>query len=223
MADLLAWDPRIAPRDISFNLRGQTVRGPATLTGQSQVAAIDAGYWEAFLSRIDAAGPTNVLAYRSMRAKMGGGANHALVPCFDPDQAPWPVAGGPAANRIIVPWSGPTYFTGGVGFGELAIKVALASALAVGSTVIDVTVTTAGTIYPGMRFSIVDRLYEIVEKITSTKWRIGPAARAVAAVGTSLNFDRPVCRMQLADEMSGDLSLQYGRIGAPDMRFVEAP
>lgn len=216
------WDYRLAPKAVAFNLRGQSISGPPSLSGRSQIWGYDEGFWEARLVGVNAAGPERVNAYRAMVAKCAGGSVAVRVPVFDLDQAPWPLPGGAAANLIEDgEFDDGTLFDDGTGFFEYAIEVEMAAPAEAGASQIHVTVTTAGTISEGMFFSIDDRLHRIREKLSDTSWLIVPKLREDVAQGTLLNFDRPVCRMRLANENSADLTLDFGRNGFPDMHFIE--
>lgn len=219
-----AWPRDLSPRIPAFNKRGMTIGGPATLSGPGGVGSYDSGYWVARLSAINAGGPVNVNAYRALLAKLAGGANQVLVPVFDRPNAPWPNPGGPSANIAAdQPWDDGFYFDDGRGWYEPAIEVSIAAATAIGATNISVTKTTIGTVRGGEFFSIGDWLYSLVAQLDDGTWWIAPGLVVATAIGDELNFDDPVCLMQLDMESSGDLALERGIYGFPDIDLVQAP
>lgn len=216
------WPGSFHPRGVSFKRRGVSVAGQPSMTGRMQVGQLDAGYWVASYSRLNVGGAAPVKAYRAFMGRMEGGAHSVLVPVYDDAQAPWPLAGGSAANlNTDEPFDDGLFFDDGTGFFDPSILVTLSAAAALRATAIDVTVGTAGTISGGEYFSIGDRLHVITDVISSTRWAIWPPLREAAAVGAELNFDRPICRMTLVDEATGDLTLERGLYGYPDLEFVE--
>lgn len=222
---VVEWPRELAPRAVSFNLRGEVSRGGVSLTNRTQVAVIDAGYWVAEYSAVPVETPERVKLYRRVRAKMRGGGGLVAVPVFDQENAPWPVEGI---------WSAPstgftdgTQFSDGFGFFEPAIQVTASADAAIRATTITAEVAAAGEIVGGEYFSVRDRLYQIEEvldvAVTSSEqtWLIKPGLRAAIADGDDLNFDRPTCLMQLAEPGADDLDLEVGRYGFPDLSFVE--
>lgn len=208
-----------APKAISFELRGQTIGGPVSITGRTQVASVGAPYWIATLDGVTAGGAAAVLAYRRLRANMAGGGGAIAVPVFDIYQAPWPVAGVYSAAETK--FSDGTEFSDGTGFYTPVIKITVGAAAAAGATSISVTTTTAGTVYGGEYFSINARLYQITKVEDDGAWTITPPLREAITTADRIDMDRPGCIMRLADEGAADLSLTMGRYGFPSLNFVE--
>lgn len=221
------WDPALAPRGVSFNLRGMSIGGPPTLTGRNQVGQLDAGYWTASYTKIPVGPSAVVQAFRALRAKMEGGAHQILVPVFDDAQVPYALAGGKIVNaNPEQPYSDGTLHTDGHGFYLPAIIVSTSADAALRATSISATVTTAGTISAGTYFSIGDRLYLIKEVLSSSggarTWSISPPLREAVPSGTPINFEAPICRMRLLSESEMDLVLERGLYGFSDINFIEA-
>lgn len=222
------WPSVLGPRGVAFNKRGQTVAGPPSLTGRTQVASLDAGYWVAGYRGVNAGGASRVRAYRALTALLEGGAHQIRVPVFDVAQAPWPLdsAGNPITSVSQVAHSDDALFSDLTGYAQSSIDAYLTSAAALRATSVAVAFRNAGTRGGGEYFSIGDRLYLVravladdgAGNLTLAIW---PPLREAAASGAVLNFDRPVCRMRLASESSADLDLDWGRFGFPDMAFVE--
>lgn len=225
---IYAWDPLLAPRGVNFSRRGMTVGGPPTLTGRNQVAQGDAGYWVASFTRVVAGPAATVLAFEALKAKLEGGAHQVQVPTYEDDRAPWPASGGRAANAYAEqPYSDGTYHTDGHGFYRPSIIVLSSSDAALRATSISFTITTAGTIRAGNKFSIFDRLYVLKELLSSSgsnrTYSISPPLREAVPSGTRLNFENPICRMRLVSEAEMDLTLERGIYGFSDITFIEVP
>lgn len=207
------------PKSVSFELRGQTVAGPVSLTGRTQVAMLGYPYWVATLEGLTAGGPAAVLAYRRLRGLMAGGAGAIAVPVFDVYQAPWPVAG--VYSAAATKFSDGTGFSDGTAFYTPVIKIMVGAAASAGATSISVSVTTAGTRYGGEYFSINARLYQIVRVEDDGTWTITPPLREDITTADRIDMDRPVSIMRLVDEGAADLNLAMGRYGFPAANFVE--
>ena len=209
---------------IAFNPRGMSVAGSPTMGGITPVTEYDSGYWMASVQLAAMDAGAQVKAFRALRAQLGGGANPLLVPASDEGQTPWPLPGGAEANlNDGIPFSDGTFFVGGVGFFSPSIKVTLAADAALRATAITPTVTTAGDIAGGEYFSIGERLYLLRQVLDNGDWAIWPPLREAVAAGTRLNFDKPVCRMQLTGDSAMDLML--GRLwkgATPSIDLVEA-
>lgn len=229
MVNLLRWPAllRGAP-GVAFNKRGMTIGGSVSLSGLTQVAAYDAGYWIATIPIATLEQGDDILAFRALRAEMAGGAHHVLVPAFDQGQAPWPAAGGQAANENDPQtWSDGALFSDGSGWYDPAIRIYVAADAALRATEITVDVVAAGTLKPGMYFSLVGGgMHEIVRVVATNgserTLSISPPLRAPTYAGRRAEFERPVCRMRLMSEAEADLILGRLWTAQPSMAFVEA-
>jgi hypothetical protein len=223
MLDVLAWPPEIAPRAVTLRPRSAAVVGPPTLSGRTQVAQSDAGYWELVVSGMPVGGAADVATYRAFLTSMEGGARGAYVPVWDYDQAPWPSAGGLSGNtNADKGFTGGFFFTGGYGFYNPAIKVYLNGAHSLRATSVTVTVTAAGTIRRGQVFSLVGGgLHVIREKTSTTVWSIWPPLRRDYPTGMALEFGKPTLKAIMASTADGDLGLNFGRYGSADITFRE--
>jgi hypothetical protein len=222
--DVLNWPGSIAPRSVTLRMAGQAITGPVSVTGRTQVLQSDAGYWEIVASGLPLGGATDTAAWRAFLAAMEGGARAAYVPAWDYDQAPWVNPGGRSANtNADKTFTAGFTFTGGYGFYNPSIRVYLNGAHAIRSTLISVTVTAAGTVRPGMVFSLLsDRLHVIREKVTATSWSIWPPLRRAYPDAVRCEFARATLKAILAAPPEGELALRYGRYGEPSATFREA-
>lgn len=165
-----------------------------------------------------------VLAWRWMKA--GGRAAVILVPACD-GRGPARRAGIAGQNGFI-PFSDGAGFSDGTGFSQGMSGATLAAPAAMNATQIQISLGTGLQLLPGMRFSMPGgRLHEIADLIEwdgANLWtvQIGPWTAADWPAGTDLEFDKPVCRMRLASDDSGALSLSMNRFATPTIEFVEA-
>lgn len=221
------WPRNMVPQVPAFNPRGMVVGGPPSLTGRTMVGSVDAGYWTASLRSVVVTKKDQIKAFRALRALLEGGAHHIRVPAFDCYIAPWPVGvDGKAVAKV-----GPVSFSDGAGFSDSStfyqpsIAAVVVGDTALRSTRITVDFLNAGCIEGGEYFSIGDRLYTIkaviAENDTERTLAIWPPLREAVCEGAPVEFDRPVCRMRLADEAAMDIALEFGRRAFPDLAFVE--
>lgn len=230
MADLF-WPPALRYSAAMFQLVGTSRSGGQSLNGQEQVVASPAGRWRATLSIpvMDRRhGPADrqdaVLAFRHVVRR--GRAATILVPIRD--------GRGPGHRAGIVPCNGAVphadeaLFSGGAGYGQSFSGATLSSDAAVNATQLGIALGAGLELIPGMRFSMPDgRLHEIDDVLYvdgAGVWvvRVAPWLRAEYQAGTELNFDSPVCRMRLASDDAGALTLNLNKFGTPTIDLVEA-
>lgn len=230
MATVVDWPTCLKPTTPSFSSRGMTISGPPSLTGRTQVVALDAGYWTARLSGIPLHTPDRIRAYRALIAKLEGGAIAVRVPAFDKGRAPWPLDGMGAQIRSSPPvyHSNGAGYANGVGHRGRVIAAVAASAAAMRSTSIVIDFLYSGEVRGGELFSLGaarDRLHVIsavtAESGTTKTVSIWPPLRETLDAGADIEFDRPVCRMRLADEAQGDFALNANRRGTGELSFIE--
>ncbi len=218
------WPSTLPPRSGGFFRRGMTIAGQPSITGLAQVGQVDAGFWTARYSALPLASPAVVRAYRALAARLEGGGNLCRVPVFDRAQQPWATPGVESTTKTD--YTDGTQFTDGTGFHEPTIRITLQAAVARGVTQIVATIDNAGTIEGGEYFTLGERLHIIREVLSVSgadeTWWIWPKLRQAYPAGTFLNFDTPTCLMRQEAETDGDLMLEFGSRGFPNMAFVEA-
>jgi hypothetical protein len=221
----LDWPLGLYPRSAAFGARGRIVSGPPSLTGRSQVDAVDAGYWTAMLRGFPVH-KANQRLWRALIARLEAGAAEIRVPVFELAQ-PWPLGpdGEPVTETADVMFDDGASFDDGVGFWQPVIAAVTVGAAALRATSLTIDFLYAGEVTGGEYFSAGDRLHVIrsimAESGTQKTVTIWPPLREAVAAGTELNFDAPVCRMRLADEAAGDLDMEFGIVAFPDLSFVE--
>ena len=224
MADLIV-SPFLGVQSIGWMLRNASRSGGVGLTGQEQVIVSPTGRWTAtavfnvFSGLEDPA----ALAYRSL-IRRGRGAI-VIVPETD-TRGPLQWAGIKIPRRGVRHSDGAT-FSDGSGYGQDYTGATLAAAATMNATQIQIRLGGGLILIPGMRFSTPDdRLHEIDEVVAQDGeiWtvRILPWLRADYAAGTVLNFDAPRCRMRLASDDTGGISISQRSLSTPTIEFVEA-
>lgn len=212
----------LGERAINFSPRGMTVAGPMTLTGQNQVASLDAGYWVATYELATIGTPDQIRMFRALRAQLEGGAHQVRVPVCDEDQAPW--ASAIATDPLTATYDDNVGHDDDTPFAQPNIAVTGAAAAA-RATQLTVTLLAGAALAAGEYFSLGDRLYVIREVLAVSgaiyTLAIWPPLREPLAVGGELNFDAPVCRMRLATEAEMDLALGRLWLASPSANFVE--
>lgn len=224
------WPPALRFSEVMLELRGLTRTGGQTFSGIEQVVGSPAARWVGTMTVPIAdrryGRPEHqdaVLAWRWMKA--GGRASTILVPAKD--------GRGPAHRARIVPCGyavshdDGAMFSDGSGFGQTFTGATLAEAASMNATQIRINLPAGLELLPGMRFSMPGgRLHEIVDLIdqAGTIWTVqaGPWTWAAWPAGTPLEFDQPLCRMRLASDEAGSLSLSLNRFSTPTIEFVEA-
>lgn len=219
------WPNKLNAAGIEFDLLGQTVPGPVTLMQTRAVGSFDGGYWIATLADVPVVKRQRILQFRTLRALLQGGAHQVRVPVCDKVNAPYPASEGGS----VATFSDTATFSDGSKFAQSVIVVEVATAAAVRSTRLEITLIAADTPLSGMYFSVGDHLYQIAavldEELASgvdVAWQIVPPLREAVAAGDHVEFENPVCRMTLLNEQQMNLMTQQGRAGVATMMFVES-
>lgn len=225
------WPPALRFSEVMLELRSLTRSGGQSISGSEQVVASPAARWVGTMTVPIADrryGPKElqdaVLAWRWLKA--GGRASVILVPAKD-GRGPAHRAGIVYRGARGVPHSDGATFSDGAGYGQNYSGATLAEAVAMNATQIRINLPASLKLLPGMRFSLPGgRLHEIADLVdrVGTIWtvKIGPWTVAAWPAGTALEFERPVCRMRMASDETGALSLSLNRFATPTIEFVEA-
>lgn len=220
----------LKPQSVSAPfLAPRTLAGSASLNGQTQVSATDAGVWVFELNNIPIFDRNKVLCWRAIEGLLEGRLNPINVPLYsyELDYAPYATDLDYASLLLPVPHSDDAYFsdTGGYIGGIADIKTTTSAALRAVS--LTVSVTYAPTLQSGMIFSIDhpikgSRWYKVRTYDSDTGiMTFRPPLREAVAADTFLEFDRPICRMRLTDDNAMMLPLQAPAYGFTSLSFVE--
>ncbi|HEV2557965.1 MAG TPA: hypothetical protein VGU45_05005 [Microvirga sp.] len=221
----LPWPLKLVPRASMFHPETVSRSGGLSLTGREQITASGAGRWRARLD-LDLRKEEAVLSLRALVAQLEGRAGTVLVPKWEM-YAP-KAANGRRFNQITAaPYDGGVlnFDLSGWGQGEMT-HAELAAPAARGATQISVTMLDGAGPRPGQYFGIGGRLYLVaarwrVTEDSPVQIRFWPRFREAATTGERVILDRPVCLMRLADDASGELTLELLRWGSTSLDFVE--
>ena len=223
---MLIWPSNIKPTSYSLGLENQSVSGGRTLSGLERVRQSDAGFWRLSLS-FEVFQSVEILTWRAVLAQLSGRARTILIPICDCGRTP---AALPDFRLVTVdvPHSDSAPFSDGSLYANLGVDVRTAAAVASRATAMDLEVLTTGAteFWPGMYFSIDDRLY-IVDTVGERVDEIQPITflpplRAAAPAGTQVLFDGARGTFRLAEDMGGVAPLEYHRRSSVTVSFVEA-
>lgn len=225
MTIVINW-PRtlFVPRECNPDIEPQGVAGPPSLSGSRQTVSSPAAAWRIRYVGVNVHRPRLVLLWRAHAARIEGRTARIVLPVHDRRELrPFP-GDGPVGPQ---PHSDGTWFSDGSGYDQASIEVRLAAVLSLRATTASVIAHRAGSILPGMHFSIGERLYRVTAVTPGDGLAVSieflPPAREPAIVGAALEFERPVCRVRLAVENGMSLALAVGRHGMASVDFIEDP
>ncbi len=120
-----------------------------------------------------------------------------------------------------------TSFDDGTGYDQRFAGASLSAGAAVNATTLQIRLGSGLILIEGMRFSTPDdRMHEIDEVVSRSGdvWtvRILPWLRAAYPADTALNFEAPRCRMRLATEETGALTIAQRALSNPTLDLTEA-
>ncbi len=151
-----------------------------------------------------------------------------LVPTYDTDTNPWPLANGApfTAYPDGVPHSDDTLFSDDTGYAQPVIVATVDADVALGANSMVIDLVQGSALEPGQHYSVGVRLFRI-KRITAvagslytvTVW---PPTREAITAGAIAEFDRPICKCRLATdgEMQSGKDDYAGRTLAT-VNFVE--
>lgn len=224
MPDLII-SPYLGVQSIGWMLRSTSRSGGVSLSAQEQVIVAPNGRWSATVVFNVFSGIEDpaALAYRSL-IRRGRGAI-VIVPETD-TRGPLQWAGIEIPRRGVLHSDGSS-FSDGAGYGQNYTGATLAAAATMNATLIQIRLGGGLILIPGMRFSTPDdRMHEIDDVVAQDGdiWtvRVLPWLRADYDAGTALNFDAPRCRMRLASDDTGGISISQRSLSTPTIDFSEA-
>lgn len=222
----IAWPLQLRVRSSSFHPDVPSRSGGLSITGFEQVTVSNAGRWRASVT-LPLHREHQVLAYRALISQMQGRVGTILVPHFQAYR-PRDINGRKFSTSRAASYgeNGSNFDLSGWGQEEYT-HATLEIGAALGATQISLNLVSGEGPQPGHYFGIGERLYLAhavwQETPTSpTQVRFWPRLREPATAGTRVILDRPVCRMRLADDGSGEVSFDLARFGDATLSFVEA-
>lgn len=236
--------PRLLLREKShsWNLAGVASTPGDTANSVSVLTRSDGGgFWKCSMQDVSLSGGLSAsqgrqrqristLLWRAVRQICNGGVTPIIVWRNDTLFRPWP-SGVSQSIGIDIAHSDDTLFDDGTGYYQPTIDIE-AAATALRATSMDITINNAGALIGGESFSIEHetmdwRVYEIatidMTSDTTATITFNPPLREAIEAGTTLEFDRPRCKMRLANPGSMDLSVVPWTFNSASVEFVEAP
>lgn len=230
-----SWLPAIFPRAAMFMPENQSRSGGPSISGAEQIVVSPTARWRARLSA-PIVTENSVLSWRAFIAGMGGKAGTVLVPKFE-HYGPRDANGKRLNELASAPYGGVEglFDEGGLNFDlsgwqqdDSTVYATLNADAAINSTeiVVDFAEGIDG-IRPGQYFGIGNRLY-LAHSVWQedvggpTHIRFTPWLRAAASAGDTVIIDKPVCLMRFAQDVTGELELDFGRWGSGALDLVEA-
>lgn len=229
---MLTWPVAIlTPRDIEVTLFPLNVSGGRSMAGFEQVLASDAGFWSIVYGSIPINTPAEVAKWREWQGITAGRAFKFFVPILPAWQSKDTVAviGHGTGLVFDIPFSDESLFDDDSGFSQITDDPYTGD-FAAHSTVIDMKVTAGSAPTAGVYFTLLDRLYLIMEVLEGEavsggvvyRMAITPPLRTDVEEDEEVNFATPytICRLLKDDGMSASFSL--ARYADPTVEFVEA-
>jgi hypothetical protein len=222
----IVWPSSLLQSDtVMFARRSMSRSGGQTISGIDQIVSSSTDFWEAQI-RVKIRRDYQRLAFRALMARSNGRASHWLIPvcaesadigAFDQGfSSGFQVIG---SDRIVNATTASVLTAAAAGSRSLVIRMVSNDQFPVS----------------GQYFSIGSRLYLIgdVSVVTAgvnynftITFSPGLRAAAIPQPGpspTSLDFLNPKCRMRLAQDNMGDMSLEMLRFSDVQLGFVEIP
>lgn len=200
-----------------------TRSGGRTLGGVKPSYRTDLGYWSIELNSVPLVTTAQKRTWDAIETLLSGTSGRIAVPAWAMDSAPY--ASGQEEALSYVTHSDGTTFSDGSRYEQNAISVVSVGVTAVGATEISMRIINAAADLSGVRFSYNHALYKTgqVVSIDGDIWtmRITPSVRELIPSGAELEFDRPTCVCNLAEETGMKRAINSNRIEIVSVSFVE--
>lgn len=219
------WPSTLPPRNVMFDVAGQSESGGVSSAGFEQVIIGSAGRLIAQLE-IFVGTQTQLLAARAMKAHMRGRANTILIGPYDRRNSPAGVA-GENPGPFSVPHSDDAFFSDGAGYDQIVVPAHVGSAAALGDAEIIVVMEAGHAPQPGQWFGLKGKelyLIDTAEEESDGIWRMSfePTLRRDATAGEAVEFDNPLCEMRATGDSVARLALDVVQMAAQNLELVEA-
>lgn len=210
------WDP---------HLRNQSASGGRSPTGRSQSVFGDGGFWMVRISGIKVTDRAAAAAYRALIARLRAGED-ILLPVRDLYQP----AGSRLVDAAVTLAADAVLRSTQIAVNVAGVDVVAGHHLTIGDRLYLVTEIVSGPAQPALLNQLVsdspwsDALpwTDAVAGSSSYVMKILPPLRADLGAGEPARFRDLLVRCKLADPANGDLDLDLGRFGAPELTFIES-
>lgn len=220
----MMWPTQVLwPSGVSLDLASRSLAAPASVSGASQVVASDAGIWKLTFRDLSIATDTQLACFRGIAGLLEGRLNPIVVPLFPHERRLQPVLD--AGFIAEVPHEDDTLFDDGTGYVGSTTSMHFAADVGVRAVSATVMIDYGGTLQPGQRFSVGERLYRLHTVVYSSDSKASvtfrPPLREAVKSGTYLEFDEPKIRVRLATDGEMDLPLDHNVTGVISINFIE--
>ncbi|RWC47954.1 MAG: hypothetical protein EOS55_13900 [Mesorhizobium sp.] len=209
----------IAPNPSAFS-RG----GGRSLGGIERKTRTDRGFWKITLTNIPVFSTAQRRTWSAIRTSLAGAAGLIAVPVWSYGTAPY--VSGEREPSVLTPHDDDTPFDDDTLYEQGAILITMASAVAIGATVVQLRIVEAAPNLVGIRFSYQHALYETgpALNIVGDVWTVPvfPMIRAPIPAGAELECDMPTCLVHLADDNAMDLEFNVEELSRASVSFIEA-
>lgn len=224
---LIVWDTSILPpQSVGFEQDITSRSGGQSVLGNEQVVASSAGRWRAtYTVRINSI--KHRLTYRGWKAAANGRAGTWLIPTCSGFQLLAGAGGEFSLSDIFAP---ANVFNDVDSSFPIAANAALATAVgAKGARSLAISMSDQTPPVAGLYFSTgsgdTKSLYLIssVMRTGTNAYTLAfwPGLRQAVAIGDAIDFATPACRMRLAADNTGAMSLDLLRFATVTLEFVE--
>jgi len=221
---ILVWPYKLLkPSECRAHPNPFTRSGGRTLGGLKPSTRTDLGPWRIDLTGVAIHTVQQRRAWDAIDTYLGGTSGHVAVPAWAMDSAPY--ASGGEEALVEVPHNDETTFSDGAEYQQNAISVVSQGVTALGATVMSMRIINGAEDLSGVRFSYRHALYKTGEvlSIDGDVWtvRITPTVRETIPAGADLEFDRPTCLCNLAEDTGMQRAINADRFEQINVSFVE--
>jgi len=200
-------------------LEGQSLQIERSINGTETIIPTLTGHWRIDVSCV-MVGEDAELEWEGFLAQMQGRIGTTLVPILARYRVP-------LASGVPMPLPEVEYFESAehwVFASEERAGASLAADAAVRATDLSLTLTDSERPRPGHRISIAGNLHRVALAWDDSgpKIRVQPPVRQAFSTGQRIETDRPVCRMRMASETSGETVYDLMPVRFAQASFVEA-
>lgn len=224
MSDIIQWPGALlSPLECRSYLRPFTRSGGRTIGGIKPSVRTDLGHWRIDLVGIPMFGTDKLRTWDAIDTYLGGSSGRIAVPAFAMDSAPY--ASGTEEDGISLSHSTGAPFSTGAEYLISPISVIAVGVTAIGATVMSMRIIEGAADLSGVRFSYQHALYKTgqVLSVAGDVWtvRVSPSVRQLIPAGADLQFHRPTCICNLAEDDGMQRSINADRFERASVSFVE--
>lgn len=206
-----------------FYLTGQSLEPQESISGVETIVPTMRARWTAtatFALKDEAA----TLQWQAFLAQMQGRVGTTLVPCRSRWRPRDRDGHGMTFCRVAGLAGAQTMEHFGFASTEIT-RVAVAAAVGLRATQMDLTYQDTTGLRPGQYFSVGERLHRVQQS-----WQVAgvprimfePPLRAAVAAGTRVEIERPVCKMRMVSETEGIFDQSLDVLPQVQVQFAEA-